>query len=144
MVRPTKHETFIAMAYSLAKQATCARRQVACILTDKHHRIIGSGYNGNAKRLPHCIDTPCAGATLTSGYGLDACEAVHAEQNALMQCTDVDKIVSCYVTTSPCMHCLKMLLNTNCQNIYFFNPYTGHEACKNLWESANRNWIKIS
>ena len=142
--KPTRHQTYMAMAFLLAKKSTCSRRQVACILTDSSHRFIGSGYNGNAKGLPHCIDIPCNGALLASGHGLDMCEAIHAEQNALLQCADVDKIVSCYVTTSPCMHCVKMLLNTGCQNIYYNTYYSGYEACKKLWESTSRNWIKIN
>jgi hypothetical protein len=40
---------------------------------------------------------------LPSGTGLDVCEAIHAEQNALLQCKDVEQIDTAYVTAMPCM-----------------------------------------
>lgn len=141
--RPTKQYVFMQMAKILSQRATCARRDVGCILVDRHDHIVGSGYNGNAAGLQHCININCAGAQCTSGVGLDICEAIHAEQNALMQCKDVEAIVSCYVTTLPCMHCMKMLLNTGCQNIFYKDVYSNYFKTINLWESAGRNIVRM-
>jgi len=126
------------MALTLAVQSTCARRDVGCILVDRHHRIIGSGYNGVAKGLDHCKDKPCGGVGFKSGDGLGICEAIHAEQNALMQCRDIDSIVSAYITTAPCMHCTKMLMNTGCKAIYFANNYAING--KSIWTGK---WVKV-
>lgn len=139
--RPAKHTTFIRMAKVLSEQATCARRQVGCILVDKNNYIIGSGYNGPAHGLIHCIDYPCAGACFDSGQALDRCEAIHAEQNALMQCTDIHKIVTAYITTSPCMHCIKMLLNTSCELIVFEKPY--NDGALKLWLDSGRDLMNL-
>ena len=140
-VRPSKVRTFLTMARVLAEQSTCSRRKVGAIFTNEHHHIIASGYNGNAAGMDHCIDKPCAGARLKSGSGLDACEAIHAEQNALIQCKDHMAIRVAYLTTSPCMHCVKMLLNTGCQNIIFIDQYTNCEAEKELWQKSGRKWL---
>jgi len=78
-----------------------------------------------------------------SGRHLDACEAIHAEQNALLQCNDVQKIKSCYVTVSPCITCVKLLLNTSCQRIVFVERYAHDEAAWNLWNQLSREWINI-
>jgi dCMP deaminase len=134
--RPSKHYTFLKMAQELSQQSTCIRRQVGCILVDKHFHIIGSGYNGNASGLTHCIDKPCPGYALPSGEGLDVCQAIHAEQNALMQCQNVQEIETCYCTTAPCIHCTKMLLNTGCKTIVFLEDYA--RSGQYLW---NREWI---
>ena len=146
VIRPTKIQTFLIMALSLSEQDTCARRKVGVIFTDHLHHIISAGYNGGAPGLPHCIVTPCRGANLPSGEGLDICEATHAEQNALMWCSDVQKIHDIYVTTAPCVHCIKMLMNTMCQNIHFVFDYPHSEASKNLWLHSNsgRTWNQHS
>lgn len=137
-IRVDKQVAFLQMARALSKRSTCARRAVGCILVDEHDHIIGSGYNGNAAGLPHCIDKHCLGAKSQSGTDLDLCEAIHAEQNALMQCSDVNKIVICYCTTMPCIHCIKMLLNTSCQVIWYLDEYPGAEQSIRLWEKAGR------
>jgi dCMP deaminase len=143
-MRPSKIKTFLEMAKLLSKLSTCSRRQVGAIIADDHWRIIGSGYNGNAKELIHCIDEPCKGSLSPSGTRLDLCEAIHAEQNALMQCSNIDSIAAIFVTTSPCMHCLKMLMNTNCKHIYFSEEYVDVYRAEDLWiANGDRYWTQI-
>lgn len=144
VTRPTKDETFIALCLSLGQQSTCIRRHVGCILVNKHNHIIGSGYNGNAAGLAHCIAAPCSGSKLPSGEGLDRCEAIHAEQNALMQCSNINTITIAYVSTFPCMHCIKMLLNTSCQHIVYCNDYANFEQTTRLWTSAGRTYKQVN
>ena len=135
--RPSKPETFLKMAVALSEQSTCSRRSVGVIMTDHMHQIIASGYNGVAHGAKHCIDKLCPGAAQPSGHGLDMCEAIHAEQNALMQCKDVMKLHSVYCTTSPCMHCVKMLINTNAIHIYYIHDYSDIEQVKQAWISSS-------
>jgi dCMP deaminase len=105
--------------------------------------ILATGYNGPPRGFSHCThESPCAGAVLPSGSGLDACEAVHAEQNALLQCRDVELIETCYVTVSPCVTCVKLLLNTACKRIIFTELYPHAEAAYDLWASkGGRAWV---
>ena len=90
-MRPALDTTMIAIAQILAQRATCSKLAVGCVLTDRQGRILATGYNGVPRGCPHCIDVPCPGANAPAGA--DLCEAVHAEQNALLQCKDIDKIV---------------------------------------------------
>lgn len=143
MTRPTKHQTFMEVAQSLKKQGTCVRRQVGAVIVNKRHHIISTGYNGVASGLSHCIYHPCQGAAFSSGEGLELCEAIHAEQNALLQCRDVYDIDRIYVTTPPCLHCIKLLLNTSCETIYVCGEYPHSERSKQLWLSANRKWVQL-
>jgi dCMP deaminase len=85
----------------------------------------------------------CSGAKAASGTNLDGCQAIHAEQNALLQTRDVYSIHTAYVTASPCMTCTKLLLNTSCQRIVFLEDYP-HSASKELWESSDREWTKLN
>lgn len=84
----------------------------------------------------------CSGASAPSGQNLDACQAIHAEQNAMLQCRDVYAIHTAYVTTSPCMTCVKLLLNTTCERIVFVEEYS-HPEARRLWESAGRAWKQL-
>ena len=84
----------------------------------------------------------CEGATAPSGTNLDGCQAIHAEQNALLQCRDMYAIHTAYVTASPCMTCCKLLLNTSCQRIVYVEEYP-HSAAKDLWTGAGRLWEQI-
>lgn len=137
----TRDAWAMAMAHITAMRSTCIRRNVGCVLLNAQGHVIATGYNGVASGRPHCNEGhPCAGSKAESGKDLDACEAIHAEQNALLQCRDVREIDTCYVTTSPCITCLKLLLNTPCKRIVFSQFYAHSESLK-LWENAGRIWV---
>jgi len=140
MTRPTPDQYFLSMAKLAATRGTCCRRQVGCVLVNGMNRVLSTGYNGRYAGAPHCSEGfPCEGATLPSGTGLDKCEALHAESSALLFCSNVYDIRTCYVTVTPCIECTKMLLNTSCQRIVAADEYP-HPAAKRLWEQAGRAW----
>jgi dCMP deaminase len=138
MSRPSRDQVFLRMVNDFRERSTCARRQVACILVNARGHQLASGYNGVPSGWPHCTDVPCGGAHHATTQGLDDCEAIHAEQNALLQCPDVYKIDTCYVTDSPCVHCVKLLLNTSCKRIVASTLYS--EKAKELWLRDGRQW----
>lgn len=140
--RPSREATMLRVAHVLGQRSTCYRRRVGAVLTDIYGRVLSMGHNGSARGQQHCTAVPCAGAKLPSGTGLDMCQAIHAEQNALMFCMDVMKIDTCFVTASPCVTCVKMLMNTSCKHIVFAEEYP-HEAAKQLWlkSAENRTWL---
>lgn len=140
-MRPDADTYFLRVAREVSTRATCVRRQVGCVLVDEHLHILATGYNGVASGTPHCIDTPCPGADSPSGKGLELCQAIHAEANALLQCPDVNRIVSVYVTASPCTNCIKLLMNTSAKAIIFSEPYA-HEGVGEMWRTSRpgREW----
>jgi len=137
MERMNKDEYFSNMAQLVSRRATCARRSVGCVLVSGRGHVLATGYNGPPSGSDHCIDSPCPGASYPSGAGLERCEAIHAEQNALLQCRDVFQIETAYVTTMPCMTCIKLSLNTSCQRIVYVEDYP-HKEAKDLWERNGR------
>ena len=141
MSRPKKDQTWLQVAKQLASQATCARRQVGCVLIDVRGHIAGTGWNGVPRGEVHCIDQPCAGASAPSGTALDACEAVHAEMNALSQVRNEHEIETCYCTTAPCLACVKSLMNTSCRRIVFLETYPHAEASKERWLRSNNDGV---
>jgi len=143
MARISKDEYFSELARLVSRRSTCKRRSVGCVLVNHLGHILATGYNGVPRGHSHCIDSPCAGANLPSGTGLDTCEAIHAEQNALLQCKDVMEIHTAYVTAMPCMTCTKLLLNTGCQRIVYVEPYP-HEAARQLWIKNGRSIVSTA
>lgn len=148
-MRPTMDGTMLAVAAVLAKRGTCLKLQVGCVLCDQHGRVLSTGYNGVARGMPHCNQPglhnyphKCPGADAPAGA--DLCEAVHAEQNAMLQCRDTDRIVTCYTTVSPCQRCVKELLNTGCTRILFNTAYHGNPQAEALWCRAGREWLHTS
>ena len=166
--RPSIDEYMMGLAEHAAKRTTCLRRGVGCVLTSKKNQVLAIAYNGNAAGLDHCNQAVWA-ADEKAGYqvlslnplvekpikmvkkyplacehalepeGRLSCEAVHAEQNALMQCTAISSVHTAYVTRSPCKSCLKLLLNTSCQRIVFANEHSD-QTPKLLWEKTGRVW----
>lgn len=139
--RVHKDVYFLRMAMLASEQATCRRRRVGTILVNDRHHVMATGYNGPPSGFPHCTDEPCLGASSESGLGLELCEAIHAEQNALLQCKNAYEIDTCYSTDSPCVHCVKLLLNTSCKRIVFIREYP-HPAARQLWHRAGRRWVQ--
>lgn len=140
--RPDSDTYFLRVAREVSTRATCCRRQVGCVLVNEYGHILATGYNGVARGIPHCIDHPCPGANAESGTNLEACQAVHAEANALLQCADVNRIETVYCTASPCINCLKLLMNTSADRIVFLEVYP-HPLTDSLWMSSKqgREWI---
>lgn len=121
----------------ISQRATCIRRKVGAVITGKGF-ILSSGYNGSFPGSAHCIDSPCEGATLPSGTGLDSCVSAHAEQNAIVRLTDLSAADTIYCTTSPCISCTKLILCTSIKRIVVDEDYP--VSGKNLWISAGRIW----
>ena len=139
-MRPDKDLYFLTIVEAVALRASCMRRSVGCVLVDEHYHILSTGYNGPASGLTDCQDGLCAREQAKSGEGLDSCGAIHAEQNALLQCPNTKSIYTAYVTASPCITCIKLLMNTSCKRIVFLEAYP-HPKSEELWKGLGREWI---
>lgn len=158
--RPDLNLYFMRMARLVATRSTCLRRAVGCVLVDERGHVLSTGYNGVAAGEKHCNNKfvtenssglsehtypyACEGAFAKAGTNLSACAAVHAEQNALLQCPDIRDIVTAYVTVAPCDSCLKLFLNTGCKVIVVGDWYKNHTGesneaeVKKRWSSGER------
>lgn len=131
---------FMEMAELASKRATCIRRKVGAILV-RDNQVLSTGYNGAPRGLENCCDlNECLRQTLNvpSGEKHELCRAVHAENNAITQCAVNG--VSCkgatlYVTTSPCVMCLKQIINAGIVKIIASDAYPDELSQKMLKES---------
>lgn len=63
------------LAKLVAENSPCVRRKVGCVITNKDHRVISCGYNGNIPGHPHCTKETCYRYqnNIPSGQMIDLC-----------------------------------------------------------------------
>lgn len=108
------YEVYMRMAEELAKRSTCARARVGTVITDASlSNVLGIGYNGNASGLPNRCDSTEAGR----------CGCIHSEMNALVKAPGSvrDKVV--FVTTSPCVMCAKLIIQSGVTHVFYRAAY---------------------
>lgn len=129
--RLTWHQYFMTITRQVAERSTCSRAKVgAVIVRDKN--ILATGYNGAPAGMPHCIDVGCLiyQSRTPDGEIEENCfRTIHAEINAIAQAAKNGssiKDASIYITHTPCIHCLKVLVNTGIKEIYYESAYKLH------------------
>ena len=124
MSRPDKIQYLMGLAAIAALRSTCDRRSVGCVLTTPDGRILSTGYNGSMPGSPHCDDV---GHLMHDGHCV---RTVHAEANAISLAARQGIPLAgahAYVTTQPCMDCLKLLVSAGIRSIWYADPYTSDE-----------------
>ena len=139
-IRPIWDEYFMKLAQLVATRSTCLRRQVGAVLV-RDKRILATGYNGAPSGMAHCLDIGCIRDQLkiSSGTRAEICQAIHAEQNAIIQCA-VHGVPTggstIYVTHQPCTICTKILIGGGIKRIVYLDPYPDEFAQKLLKEAG--------
>jgi dCMP deaminase len=135
--RPTWHQYFLTITRQVAERSTCTRAKVgAVIVRDKN--ILATGYNGSPAGLPHCIDVGClvyTSRTPTGEVEENCFRTIHAEINAIAQAAKNGAGIrgaDIYITHTPCIHCLKVLINTGIRRVYFEHEYKRHTLAELL------------
>ena len=85
-IRPDWDNYFIEIAKVVSTRSTCLRRQYGAVIV-KDRVIISTGYNGSPRGLENCVDIETCTRkeqNIPSGERYELCEAVHAEQNAII------------------------------------------------------------
>ena len=125
----------------VAERSTCCRAKVgAVIVRDKN--ILATGYNGAPTGLAHCTDAGCLiyESRTPSGEIEENCyRTIHAEINAIAQAAKNGVSIrdaDIYVTHTPCIHCLKVLINTGIKRICYEREYKLH-TLRELLSSAD-------
>src|SRR5690606_31025257 len=107
--------------------------------------IIGVGYNGPPSGMNHDVINIRKQKGFESGKGLEYSRSIHAEQNAIMQSglrTKSKGKLELFCTTSPCIHCTRMLLQIGVSTIYYIDKYND-EMAEIMWEEAGINIIQM-
>ena len=116
---------YLQMARIWAQNSYCKRRQVGAIIV-KGRMIISDGYNGT----PEGFENICEDENFkTKPYVL------HAEANAITKVAKTNNSSegsTLYVTTSPCMECSKLIIQSGIKRVVFSDLYVNDEGLKLL------------
>ena len=129
--RPSWHQYFMTITRQVAERSTCLRAKVGAVIV-RDRNIVATGYNGAPAGLPHCTDVGCLvySSRTPSGEIEENCfRTIHAEINAIAQAAKNGACIrdaDIYITHTPCIHCMKVLLNTGIRAIYYERDYKLH------------------
>ena len=118
---------YLQMARIWASNSYCKRRQVGALIV-KDKMIISDGYNGTPSGMDNnCEESP----EKTKEYVL------HAEANAITKVAKSGNSsdgATLYVTTSPCMECSKLIIQSGIKRVVFSEKYRIHKGLDLLEE----------
>ncbi len=110
---------YLAMAKIWSENSYCERRKVGALIV-KDKMIISDGYNGTPSGMSNkCED---------ENENTKAC-VLHAEANAITKVAKSGNSsdgATLYVTTSPCMECSKLIIQSGIKRVVFSEKYRIH------------------
>ena len=116
---------YLEMAHIWAKNSYCKRKQVGALIV-KGRMIISDGFNGT----PAGFENVCEDENgKTKPYVL------HAEANAITKVAksgNSSENATLYVTTSPCMECSKLIIQSGIRRVVFSELYHDDSGLKLL------------
>lgn len=131
---------FLNIARETATRSNCVRRQHGSVIV-RNRRISSTGYNGPPSGHAHCDEGACprARSEAASGWGHDNCIAIHAEANAILYSSPVERDgATIYITGVPCFGCAKLIANSGIQEVVATgSPYEGWEDVRNFLLDCN-------
>ncbi len=140
----TWDDYFMNVAILTSLRSKDKNTKVGATLVDSNNRIIGCGYNG----LPSHLDESKFPTSRDSSLPYNATKyayTIHAEMNALLNCTVYDlKNSKLYVTLFPCCDCVKMILQKGISEIIYLSDKYHDEphyiASRKLLDEAGVNY----
>ena len=127
--QPQFDKRYLEMASTWSENSYCERRKVGALIV-KDRMIISDGYNGT----PQGFENVCEDETgKTKNYVL------HAEANAITKVAKSNNSsqgATLYVTSSPCLECAKLIIQSGIKRVVFSEKYRIEEGI-DLLKRAN-------
>lgn len=130
--RVSKIDTYLNCAEVFAYRSTCIKRKYGAVIV-KDDVVISTGYNGAPRGFDNCCDLgscPRLDRDMHQGEGYDICRAIHAEENALLNCSRQQTIgADLYLVginpkdnsiheAKPCPLCARSIIQAGIKNVY--------------------------
>lgn len=128
--RPSRDQTYMAIAEIIAQRGTCGRAKVGAVICIDN-RIISTGYNGPPSQAEHCSEKVC-------DINHSCKRAVHAEVNAIAFAAKEGISTNegtLYCSYSPCTSCAKLIIQAGIKRVVF-NEIYDLEGINTLMESG--------
>jgi dCMP deaminase len=126
--RPSWDQYFMTITRQVAERSTCLRAKVGAVIV-RDRSIVATGYNGSPAGLPHCTEVGCLiyeSRTPDGEIEQNCYRTIHAEINAIAQAARNGSAIrdaDIYVTHTPCIHCMKVLINSGMRTVYYEKEY---------------------
>jgi deoxycytidylate deaminase len=155
-ISPREEEAIMAIAYANSQRSSCLKRKVGAAIIDDYGNLFSSGYNevpvnsrscknlyGQCYRDKFKADlateltehncTPLLESIWGQVKNLERCQALHAEENAILNVARFGSSVALreatlYTTTYPCNMCANKIAQVGIKRIVYFEPYPQEEA----------------
>jgi len=130
--RISKIDTYLNVAEVFAYRSTCLKRKYGAVIV-KDDAVVSTGYNGAPRGMDNCCDLghcPRIERDMHQGDGYGICRAIHAEQNALLNCSrDQTLGADLYLSgvnpsdnsvhqAKPCPVCARLIIQAGIKNVY--------------------------
>lgn len=129
--RISKEDMYLNCAENFAYRSTCLKRKYGAVLV-KEDAVISTGYNGSPRGYENCCDIgdcPRIRKNLHQGEGYGMCRAIHAEANALLNCSReqtigsdlylacVNPVDNSLHRAKPCPICARTIIQAGVRNV---------------------------
>lgn len=150
MERPNWTDYFLGLAKVVSQRSHDVQTQHGCVITDQNHRILGLGYNG----FPRGVSDRYLPNTRPDKYPW----MIHAERNALANCTIRPDDGIAYVTGQCCNDCIMSLWQEGIKTVVMckghgthlfddeskkiFDTFVSMSNMKIIYTQPNLSWLK--
>lgn len=118
MTRPSWTNYFLGLAKVVSQRSHDIQTQHGCVITDANNRILGLGYNG----FPRGLSDSVLPNTRPDKYPW----MIHAERNALSNCTIRPENGIAYVTGQSCNDCIMALWQEGVKKVVMTKQHGTH------------------
>jgi len=130
--RISKIDTYLNCAEVFAYRSTCLKRKYGAVIV-KDDVVISTGYNGAPRGFDNCCDVgtcPRIEQNMHQGEGYRICRAIHAEENALLNCSRQQTLgADLYLVginpkdnsiheAKPCPMCARLIIQAGINKVY--------------------------
>lgn len=135
---------FMGLAHLSAKRSKDPSTQVGAVIVNPQHRVVGIGYNG----FPYgCDDDVFPWAREGKSNETKYPYVVHAELNAILNCSQSCKGCTIYISLFPCNECAKAIIQSGISRvIYESDKYAATDnviASKKMLNAAGVELIQL-
>lgn len=129
--RISKIDAYLNCAETFAYRSTCLKRRYGAVIV-KDDAVISTGYNGAPRGFENCCDLgncPRMERDMHQGEGYGICRGIHAEANALLNCSRQQTLgADLYLTginpadnsvhrAKPCPVCARNIIQAGIRNV---------------------------